>query len=118
MKIEVHKLQMGLITEGSDVIKRHLYYDLHTLVYGAPPGMKWQPVKPGGTLRALTATHIDLVHMAQELRRLGWCAYYWRDRYGVDDVSDYNTYMNYGRREGLIFGQYCPNLTAWLLANT
>lgn len=58
-----------------------------------------------------------LPDLARWLRSQGWCVYYWCDRHGVD-TDDWNIYINYGKRKGLIFGRFCPNLTAWLLANT
>ena len=52
---------------------------------------------------------------AQQLRALGWCVYYYRDQAGIDHVSDFMAYVNYGKRWGLIVAPYCGRLTAWRL---
>lgn len=118
MKIDVTEIHLGLITHRDSLLKRDLYYDLHEQVYGHAPRKQWQPAN-STTLRILTGTKTDLSHMAHELRHLGWAAYYWQDRHGVSHAQgDTNTWINYGRREGLIIGRYCANLTAWLLAHT
>ena len=60
---------------------------------------------------------LDWRLVAQRLRTVGWCVYYFRSQYGIDDKTDHNLYVNYGREEGLIFGAYCPRLLEWKLAN-
>ena len=60
---------------------------------------------------------LDLSVVAACLRTRGWRVYHYRSRYGISDRSDYNSFMNYGREEGLIFGAYCPRLMEWKLAN-
>jgi hypothetical protein len=68
------------------------------------------------TFRYLTTC---LPHMAQWLRQEhDWKVYHWRESTGMSDIQDHNSYMHHGRSEGLIFGAYCENLTAWLLTNT
>jgi hypothetical protein len=66
-------------------------------------------VSPNSTSYVLKHVEFNLSEMACKLRKQGWSVYYWRDD---------NSHINYGRREGLIVGAYCANLTAWLLANT
>ncbi len=110
MKIEVTCIDHGLLRYRLDIVQRSLLWYLYASVYTGH--------KEHVGYRLDLLREVDLAHMARVLREQGWCAYYWRDRYGVDDVSDYNTYINYGRREGIIIGRYCPNLTAWLLSNT
>ena len=118
MKIEVRKLHLGLVTRGSDIVQHDLFRYLFKQVYPDWTGATWQPVPGKPTVRVLQPYDVDLSHMARILRAQGWCAYYWRDRHGLDHVEDDNTHINYGRREGLIIGRYCPNLTAWLLSHT
>ena len=110
MKIEVTGISHGLITSRQCHIQCVLLWHLYESVY---PGHKEHM---GYRLNLLR--EVDLAHMARVLRAQGWCAYYWRDRHGLDNVLDYNTHISYGRREGIIIGRYCNNLTAWLLANT
>jgi len=118
MKIEVRKRQLGLVTLSSDQIKHELFRYLFKQVYPTWQAATWQPVPGKPTVRALQPYDVDLAHMARMLRDQGWCAYYWRDRYGLDGVEDDHTHINYGRREGIIIGRYCANLTAWLLSHT
>lgn len=118
MKIEVRKLKLGLITQGSDIIHYELLKYLLKQAYPDWCDTYWQPLPGRPTMKVLRPSEVDLQHMARILRGQGWCAYYWRDRYGLDNVEDYNNYINYGRREGIIIGRYCPNLTAWLLSHT
>ena len=119
MKIDVSEMRYGLIISGYSLIKKDLYHHLHMEVYGAPPFMTWQALQPGSTLRTLKWTEVNLNHMARELRKLGWAAYHWRDRHGISDAqSDSNSWINYGKREGLVLGRHCANLTAWLLSHT
>lgn len=110
MKIEVTCIDHGLITSRQGHIQRVLLWHLYESVY---PGHK---ERMGYRLDLLR--EVDLAHMARVLRAQGWCAYYWRDRHGLDNVEDDNTHINYGRREGIIIGRYCANLTAWLLSHT
>jgi hypothetical protein len=110
MKIEVTGTSHGLITSTQGRIQRGLLWHLYESVY---PGHK---ERMGNRLDLLR--EVDLAHMARVLRAQGWCAYYWRDRHGLDNVEDHNTHINYGRREGIIIGRYCANLTAWLLSHT
>jgi hypothetical protein len=120
MKIDVTLIRHGLVTAGHSLVQRDLYCDLYTQVYGEPPHMRWLPSpRPGSTSRVLKRPDVNLTHMAQVLRSQGWAAYHWRDRHGITDAQDdTNTWLNYGRREGLIIGRYCSNLTAWLLSHT
>lgn len=110
MKIEVTCIDHGLLRSRLDIVQRSLLWHLYESVY---PGHKEHMGYRLDLLRA-----VDLAHMARMLRDQGWCAYYWRDQHGLLNVSDYNTHINYGRREGIIIGRYCPNLTAWLLSHT
>jgi len=118
MKIEVRKLKLGLVTHGSDQVKHELFRYLFNQVYPSWQAATWQSVPGKPTVRVLQPYDVDLNHLAHMLRAQGWSAYYWRDRDGLDNVYDCNTHINYGRREGLIIGRYCANLTAWLLAHT
>lgn len=118
MKIDVTKIRHGLITHKQDLIKRDLFADLYQQIYARPYRMAWQTSKQDRTLAVLKFPAISLAHMAASLRQQGWGVYYWRDPHGVDAGDDTNTHINYGRREGLVFGIYCANLSAWLLANT
>lgn len=118
MKIEVHKRQLGLVTLGSDPIKHDMFKYLFNQVYPDWQSASWQPVPGKPSVHCMQPYDVDLNHMAKQLRDQGWCTYYWRDRYGLDGVEDDSTYINYGRREGIIIGRYCPNLTAWLLSHT
>jgi hypothetical protein len=113
MKIDVSAIQYGLVTARDDLLKRDLFWHLYEQVYG-------KPSLPGSRLLSYALRYhvIDLHVMAFRLRELGWCVYYWRDAHGLDRVDDYNIFINYGRREGLIIGRYCANLTAWLLSHT
>lgn len=86
----------------SDEVEGQLFKYLHQAAYGEPAIATW--TKLSQTLQRLDHIIVDLSEMAAILRAQDWCVYYWRDRNGT--------------QEGLIFGQYCPNLTAWLLANT
>lgn len=54
---------------------------------------------------------------AKQLRQLDWCAYYWRDAHGLDNISDFNTYLTYGKRWGIVLAPYCSRLTAWRITN-
>lgn len=111
MKIDVTQIAHGLITVRDDLLKQDLFWYLFKQVYGTRTS--------GYLLFDISQSpYIDLRVMARMLREQGWCAYYWRDRHGVDHVGDCHTFMNYGKREGLIIGRYCPNLTAWLLSHT
>ena len=119
MKIEVRKIKTGLLMDGSDIAKCNLVRYFYEQVYGyAFRTHMWQTVTPNSTSYALNPVEFNLGEMARTLRQQGWCVYYWRDRHGLDNVDDDNTHINYGRREGLIVGAYCANLTAWLLSNT
>lgn len=118
MKIDVRKMQLGVVTLGSDQVKHELFRYLFKQAYPEWRGASWQPVPGKPTVRALQPYDVDLAHMAAMLRAQGWSAYYWRDRHGLDQMEDYKSYINYGRREGIILGRYCANLTAWLLAHT
>ena len=119
MKMEVRKLRTGLIMDGSDLVKCNLFRYFYEQVYGyAFRTHMWQNVTPNSTSYALNPVEFNLGEMARTLRQQGWSVYYWRDRHGLDNVDDDNTHINYGRREGLIVGAYCANLTAWLLSNT
>lgn len=118
MKIEIRRQHLGLTTQGSDPTSRELFRYLLREVYPEWKGASWQPVPGKPTVRVFEPYDVDLRHMARMLRAQGWSAYYWRDRHGLDNVDDHNAHINYGRREGLIIGRYCSNLTAWLLANT
>jgi hypothetical protein len=111
MKIDVTEISHGLITSRDSLIKRDLYYDLYTQVYGKPPGPN---------LHNLTGTQVDLRPMAYMLRLMGWSAYYWRNRYDVTGTRGdlWDAWINYNRHEGLIIGIYCVNLTAWMLSHT
>lgn len=117
MKIDVCELRHVMITSEYKLLNKDLFYHLHMEVYGAPPFMKWQQVKPGSTLKTLKWSEVNLSHMARELRSQGWSVYHWRDRHGVDYTEDTNTFINYGKREGLIFGAYCGKLLEWKLSN-
>ena len=99
----------------SDDVERQLFKHLFHAAYGIPTTPTW--TKLSQTLSRLDHIIVDLSEMAALLRAQNWCVYYWRDKRGILS-DDYNTQVNYGTREGLIFGQYCPNLTAWLLSNT
>ena len=118
MKIEIRKLQFGLMTADSDIIKRSLFQYMHEQVYGHLPYAQWQHVSASSPASISSPKYTNLIEMARKLRQQGWSVYYWRDRHGLDNVHDDNSHINYGRREGLIVGAYCANLTAWLLANT
>jgi hypothetical protein len=117
MKIEVRKGQLGLVTVSSDPIKHELFRYLFKQVYPSWNGVSWQCVPGNPTVGVLQPYDVDLNQMARMLRDQGWCAYYWRDRHGIDNVDDDILHINYGRRQGLVFGRYCPNLTAWLLTH-
>jgi len=105
--------------DGSDIVKCKLFRCLYEQVYGYPYHTHmWHTVSPGSTSYVMKPVEFNLSEMASKLRQQDWSVYYWRERDGLDDVDDDNSHINYGRREGLIFGQYCPNLTAWLLTNT
>lgn len=101
--------------EVSDDIEHQLFGDLYHAAYQTTLTSTW--IKFSATLHRLDHIIVDLSEMAALLRAQDWCVYYWRDVKGILS-DDYNTQVNYGTREGLIFGRYCPNLTAWLLANT
>lgn len=65
-------------------------------------------------------TSLACEELARGLRQKGWKVYYWR----APDFSTYHLTRNVDvwrsthiKSEGLIFGRYCSNLTAWLLAN-
>lgn len=118
MKIDVTKIYHGLITERDDVVKRDLFRDLYQQVYGQSLRSTWQLTSRNSNLRTLERPVIDLSHMAWMLRQMGWSAYYWRDRHGVNAGRDTVSHINYGQAQGLVFGIYCVKLTAWLLSHT
>ena len=111
MRLDAYNCYFNLITHEHDVWKHKLFHELswcYLHAYNIP--------KSDVTFRYLTTC---LPHMAQWLRQEhDWKVYHWRESTGMSDVQDHNSYMHYGRREGLIFGAYCGNLTAWLLTNT
>lgn len=94
---------------------RKLFDHLYEECYGVPRHRGWTKIST--TSYRMGHIDVNLSEMAQRLREQGWCVYYWRDKQGIES-DDYNTQINYGLQEGLIFGIYCPNLTAWLLTNT
>ena len=106
MKITFIVLQPGISRPLGDppdhsyLLLQHLYM----LVYGAPYKWQWKKRDHNSNLRVLTPPQVDLAHMAHELRQQDWKVYFWRDLEK--------------KQAGLIFGAYCGNLTAWLLANT
>lgn len=116
MKLDIHLLRLNVVTPETEIhqkLLRHLYFE----VYGKVCFKSWKKISPTVSQLDLFAD-LDLHQMARDLREKGWRIYHWCDRYGVNDMSDTNTYINYGPGNGLIIGRYCPNLTAWLLANT
>lgn len=106
MKIDVNQIRHGLVVTKDDVIKEQLFYHLLKVAYPDIPRLYTR----------LVYNPFNLAQMCKILRSQDWCAYHWRDVHGVV-TTDYNTYMNYGKREGIIIGKYCANLTAWLLTN-
>lgn len=99
----------------TDSIEHQLFLHLFTLVYDNPT--PFGDIQMSTIYRKLQAIKVDLPDMAKQLREKGWCVYYWRDK-EASKLDKYNSQINIGVQEGLIFGQYCGNLMSWLLAHT
>jgi hypothetical protein len=100
--IDAIRAHGGEICDSSDRWKNPLFRELyHSYRSHACQNHHW----------SLFEILANLEPMARWLRREGWCAYHWRQKEWKTDKFCFCP-------EGLVFSSLCPQLTAWLLANT